>query len=408
MKHLTFFKRQDSMIKLLSFFCFVTFVFSILAPAPAHAVCKGRCCNCNSVRNAIMDEVKKHQSWLETNFWKQNVEPELKKAQATISAHLLASNALQGNLLDTQTKLGTMLTRQTEEADIALNSIPSNALCRFGTLSQDMVKRDEATSAKQRALVKASLDRQLYQPKQDQSLMSVTGDLTARYNKFRTDFCDTKSYAEGFKEICSPAKDTSVNLDIDYTRLIDTNSTIQAGDAEQAVIPMMHNLFANRIASESLLKALQNNDTKNAPDSILDLRALIAKRSVAENSFQAIVARRSEGTEKAAEHMKALLKAMGISEDSEVVKYIGAKPSYHAQMELLTKRLYQDDDFYKNLMDNPSNVSRQYAAMQSFGLMQQRDIYDSIQRAELILSLIVEMELSKVADGQSKPIGPEE
>ena len=68
MKHSTFFKRQDSMIKLLSFFCFVTFVFSILVPAPAHAVCKGRCCNCNSVRNAIMDEVKKHQSWLETNF----------------------------------------------------------------------------------------------------------------------------------------------------------------------------------------------------------------------------------------------------------------------------------------------------------------------------------------------------
>jgi hypothetical protein len=36
--------------------------------------------------------------------------------------------------------------------------------------------------------------------------------------------------------------------------------------------------------------------------------------------------------------------------------------------------------------------------MQSFGLMQQRDIYDSIQRSELLLSLVVEMELEKFQD----------
>lgn len=390
-------------MKFLSYLCLALFLLLTFSPTSAYAVCKGRCCNCNSVRNAIMDEVKKHQDWLESDFWTKNIKPQLEIAQSSIGAHLLASSALQGNLLDTQSKVNTLMTRNVAEADVALNANPSEALCRFGTLSRDMVKRDEIVGTKHRALVKASLDRQLYQPKSDPSLMGATGDLLERYNKFRVNLCDKKSYAEGFTSLCSNNSDTVMNLDIDYTRLIDTRPTIPAADDAAAVIPMMQNLFASRIANELVIKALEQSDTKNADDSLLDLRALIAKRSVAENTFQSIVARRTEGSAGSAVNMKALLKNMGIAEDSEAVRYLGDNPSYQAQMELLTKRIYQDEDFYKNLMDNPSNVARQYAAMQSFGLMQQRDIYDSIQRAELILSLIVEMELSNIADGQSKP-----
>jgi hypothetical protein len=49
-------------------------------------------------------------------------------------------------------------------------------------------------------------------------------------------------------------------------------------------------------------------------------------------------------------------------------------------------------------MDKPVNVQRQFAAMQSFGLMQQRDVFESLIRSEMILSLIVEMEVAKYQD----------
>ncbi|MBL8636961.1 MAG: hypothetical protein JNN09_00475, partial [Alphaproteobacteria bacterium] len=48
--------------------------------------------------------------------------------------------------------------------------------------------------------------------------------------------------------------------------------------------------------------------------------------------------------------------------------------------------------------DNPANVQRQYASLQAFGLMQQRDIFETILRSEMLLSLIVEMEVSKFQD----------
>ena len=77
---------------------------------------------------------------------------------------------------------------------------------------------------------------------------------------------------------------------------------------------------------------------------------------------------------------------------------LGSNPSYDAQMEILTKRLYQDPSFYVNLMDTPANVERQYAALQAFGLMQRRDIFETVLRSEMLLSTILEIEISDYQD----------
>jgi hypothetical protein len=126
----------------------------------------------------------------------------------------------------------------------------------------------------------------------------------------------------------------------------------------------------------------------------MDMRALIAKRSVAENSFNNYVGMRAKGTAGSTQSIAAFLKNLGMS-DSAVTNELQNAPSYNAQMEILTKKLYQDPSFYVNLMDSPENVQRQYATLQSFGLMQQRDIFETIQRTEMLLSIILEMEIGK-------------
>ena len=363
----------------------------VFLPQSSYAACVGRCCNCNSVRNAIIDEVKKHQDWLVSDFWGKNVEPAIIKATGDIESFVLGNAALDGNVIEAQSNIDGIRNFQEQAADSLVSSGTSEAICRFGSLSKSLAASDTKVQAKVLQLSQASLDRELLK-KGQKSADGTTQDLVSRYETFKKKFCDVKSYGETFS-FCSKADDYLTNLDIDYTRLVDTQATIS--DAEDVgVIPLMNNLFSPEtfdVVAPDLLKP--DSTSANARDLYMDQRALIAKRSVAQNTFQNIVARRSQGTGGSMENMKALLKNMGIAEDSEVVRYLTDKPSYHSQMDVLTKRIYQDADFFKNLMDNPTNLARQYAAMQSFGLMQQRDIYDSAQRAEVLLSLIVELEL---------------
>jgi hypothetical protein len=92
--------------------------------------------------------------------------------------------------------------------------------------------------------------------------------------------------------------------------------------------------------------------------------------------------------------MYAIMKEMGLEEE-EIKKYLGDRPSYYAQMEILTKKLYQNPTFYTELYDKPANVERKNVSLQAIELMQKRDIYRSILRSEAILSVMLETALGE-------------
>ena len=64
--------------------------------------------------------------------------------------------------------------------------------------------------------------------------------------------------------------------------------------------------------------------------------------------------------------------------------------SYDAQMEILAKKIYQNQNFYTNLLDKAANVKRIQASQQAIKLMQRRDLYESMVRRELLLSQMLE------------------
>jgi hypothetical protein len=209
------------------------------------------------------------------------------------------------------------------------------------------------------------------------------------------------------KAICNTGgEDRFLNADIDFVRTVDTKPTLNVDytaahaptDDEQAIAALNDNLFASELLSLPSIGNLANKgQVKDARSTYIDMRSLIAKRSVAENSFHTLVAMKSQGAPGSKEFIKNLLKELGLS-DGGADAYLGGTPSYDAQMEVLTKKIYQTPNFYVNLVENPSGVQRQFTAMQSFGLMQQRDIFESMLRSEMILSLIVELEISKYQD----------
>ncbi len=105
-------------------------------------------------------------------------------------------------------------------------------------------------------------------------------------------------------------------------------------------------------------------------------------------------------------YMKALLAEFGISDSSdadttlnnEIDDILGVRPSYYAQMEVLTKKIYQHPNFYLNLYDKPANVDRIGASITAISLMNQRDRFESLLRREMLTSVLLEEEISKHAN----------
>jgi hypothetical protein len=67
-------------------------------------------------------------------------------------------------------------------------------------------------------------------------------------------------------------------------------------------------------------------------------------------------------------------------------------------MQILTKRIYQQPDFFVDLVDHPANTERKKVAMQAIGLMQNFDMWQSHLRTEAMLSVMLEMEIMKAQE----------
>ena len=176
-------KIQKTSRGLMAILCGV-FLFITLMPQPSYAVCVGRCCNCNSVRNAIIDEVKKHQDWLVSDFWGKNVEPAIDSATASIESFILGNAALDGNVIEGQSNIDSIRGFQEQVADSVVNTRASEALCRFGSLSKSLAASEVKVQEKVLNLSKASLDRELLRQGQ-KSAEGTTQDLTSRFETFK-------------------------------------------------------------------------------------------------------------------------------------------------------------------------------------------------------------------------------
>ena len=88
--------------------------------------------------------------------------------------------------------------------------------------------------------------------------------------------------------------------------------------------------------------------------------------------------------------MEHILTELGVPA-TEALDMLGENPSYYAQMEILTKKIYQNPDFYTNLYDTPANVERKTVALQAIKLIQKFDMLKSYLRGEATVSVLLEL-----------------
>lgn len=358
----------------------------------------------NEIRNHVTTEFQQHQDWMIETYFKQHILPAMQLMAEQLTAVAMLQMQIVGSFFDAKHQLETQRLFQQLAAQAHKDYSPSEGLCTIGTTMRSLASSDRNADLTALVMAKHSIDRQLLNRNANAS-EGPNIDLRGRINKFRDVYCERNDNNGELNAVCNSGPKRS-NRDIDYTRTIANRLTLDlnfsnGGTAtadEQDVLALSANLFAHDIFTQIPQDKLQ--DKEGNQQVYLAARSIVAKRSVAENSFQAIAAMKARGatpTAQTAQYLEAVMGELGISV-TDARQLIGENPSYYAQMEVLTKTLLQRPSFFVDLYDKPANVARKGVALQAIGLMQDRDSFKSSLRSEAMLSIILELQLMRAQE----------
>lgn len=285
---------------------------------------------------------------------------------------------------------------------------PSEQMCEIGTMVRNLANTDDRARLTALTVSNRMLARELATG----DSMTVEGPLSdtrSRLKNFRDKHCTKQDNGGGLKNLCETEADKKrLNRDVDFIQSVEVPLTLPVDFLDTETTPEEEDLFAlvNYLFMHRTPIQIPPNYTTNPdfPKLYQDLRSVIAMRGVARNSIAHIIAEKTAGPKNeddnvnnAAPYIKSLLKEFGLS-DEEIKAMVGDRPSYFAQMEILTKKVYQHPNFVVNLYDKPTNVKRIRAAMRAIKLMQDRDIHEALLRREMLLSMILEARLRVYQD----------
>ena len=396
--------------------------------------CGASCATCETnqipgTKQQFTDELELHKEWWIDVFWMDRVPEDpvgLLAAIQLMTNQLVANSLLQsqmiGSLFDAKHQLETQRLFQQLTAQAHKDYHPNEKLCEVGTIARPLAASERKSNMTAQYVSKYNLDRQLlaYDDEDVANLVenSSAKDKYSRLKNFIKHFCQPNDNSQNLNFLClhTEAKPEYRNMDLDYTSFVDQNLTLDIDFFDETVTDDERTLFAltsNLIAEETLQNipadVLIDEGNKpaygNAAVHFLNARSLAAQRSVATNSIAAITGMKAKGDPVSDPFIYAIIDELfpegfdfgeiipGKTREQIITDYIGENPSYYAQMEVLTKKLYQHPNFYAELYDKPANVLRKDVAIQAAELMQKRDIYRSLLRSEAVLAVMLESTL---------------
>ena len=286
---------------------------------------------------------------------------------------------------------------------------PSVGMCDIGTNVRSLnpsYRNSDLTTAvfSKRSIARQSLSFDMT------SKEGNISDGLSRLLQFVDKYCNPDDNLQQLDLLCerNDADPILYNRDINYTESVGRHLTLDIDfsetgaentEDEQAVFALSSYLFAHTVMPEVSNNTFVTEDgipNQNAAQAYLDARSLVAKRSVAMNSYAAIAGLKSKGTDESQPFIYSIINELSDDAflDGEAIEaLITDRPSYHAQMEVLTKKIYQHPNFYTELYDKPANVLRKDVSVQAIQLMQKRDIFRSLLRSEAMLAVMLETAL---------------
>ncbi|MFP4314312.1 MAG: hypothetical protein ACLFR0_08295 [Alphaproteobacteria bacterium] len=340
-----------------------------------------------------------HRQWIMDRFL-----PELIPAYMLMTEQMsnvaMYQMYLVGKLFDSKLHLEGQRLFNELQNEAAKDYYPSDSFCWFGTNARSLSNSEALSHAHQGALTKADLDRQLGILNSAASDTQIQQDMRGRWVQFLSDYCDPHDNdytggTTGLVDACGggSANPDRTNIDIDFQRLVEEPRYLNLdfvdgtlSEDEEDVMALSRNLYGHKPIAMSLTAIGQESVQHN----YMRLRSVAAKRSVAQNSYNAIVGMKGRGSGGggSAQYLKAIMADLGM-DNAAVEEILGENPSYYAQLEALGKKIFQNTDFFTDLYDKPANVKRKQAAMNAIELMLDRAIFESELRHEIILSVLL-------------------
>jgi len=341
--------------------------------------------------------------WLDWVIYLHWLPPHMNMAQQ-LTTNMEYQVLLVGALLDAKNQLETQRLMQQMAAEAHRDYQPDLTMCEFGTNIRSLA----ATEAKARVNTRYLDLTMLKRHKLSANLSNASGvdsDLHNRFEMFKRTYCDVNDDNGYMQNVCGAGGPPErINNDIDWTKTIENRYTLDADFVEPAptaamtadaqdIMALTRNLIGFRSFGHVSDEYLGEEFAKNT---YLDTRSVNAIRSVAGNSIAHVIGMRMGGTScltcVGSTFMRFFLIRLGVP-DIEIDKFLGSNPSYYAQMEVLTHKIYEDPEFFINLYTTPANVARIGVTLQALTLMQNRDRFESSLRREMLLSMILELQI---------------
>ncbi len=393
-----------------------------------------------------------HERFLILDFFWENILPALMMMTEQLTSVMMEQVLITGTFFDAKQQLETQQLFQELTAKAHKDYHPTFGMCEFGTNTRSLAAADLLGDMSVMALNKRFMDRQMGNggsvgsggPQYDRASddTSVSPTPYNRLGYFLTNTCDKYDVNHtadrpntGLMIICANGGTGWVNRDIDWNITVMAPRTINVDmirdpSDNNRLFEMSNYLYGHKVFSRpdgTLLETGQNQDN------YLDSRGVIAKRSVAQDSFNHIIGLKARGThrtdpgerplssEDTSAYMRWFMVELGFPYDDPIIYHrymfhkheefepgmdmIEDQISYYGQMEMLAKKIYQRPEFYTELYDKPANVKRKSAAMTAIKTMLDRDIFDSQLRAEMIMSMILELKVTEEQQNIENKLG---
>jgi hypothetical protein len=323
------------------------------------------------------------------------------------SANMMHQMFIMGSFFDAKHQLETQRLFALMTFEAQRDYTPGDQICRFGTNVRSLAADEQIARANAQIISSIMMNRELIPAETTASHGRMT-DRRARLYQFKKTYCNVNEFMGKMKEMCvlserhdgevlaRTAPDARTNRDVNFletvfgrlTLDVDFTDTVLTDD-EEDVLALGRNLFAHNIFDRIPQPSITQDGMR---ERLVEMRSITALRGLARNTYGHIVGQRARGHEDVTPFVHGILSEMGVP-DEDLESLIGKNPSYFAQMEVLTRLMYQNPTFYTNLYDKPTNVARTAVAMQAIQLMNDRDRYEAAQRREMLLAGILELRL---------------
>lgn len=404
------FKRPAAIRNVLFIFVVLISLFAV-APTKKAQAC-GDYCVCeiafhSVLRTQLVFESLATNAWIVLQFelhreifweewmWGYNIGNALMMWTQELANAAMTQVFAVGAFFDAKHQLETQRLLQMKMVDAQRDYRPDTGMCTIGTVARGLGYTTRNAEDIAHTITQNNIDR-FTNTRNSAAGFGPSGDKDARFLQLRQRFCDPHD-GTGLMStfVCStPPGTTTRNKDVDFGRTVLEPLTINT-DEMNDVMALASYLYAHNVPAPFADTLFQTDTGKSYA---LDLRSIAAKRSIATFSFGSIVGQKAEGSAASAgnaQYLRAVFRNLGLS-DTEAGQLIGARPSYYAQMEMLTKKIYQQPAFYVSLYEAPANVERKGAAIQALRLTQDMDKFNSVIRSEQALSALLELHIEDI------------